>query len=275
MHGAGNDFVVVDGRTEQHDWAHLAVELCDRHFGVGADGLLIVSPSSRAQVAMRMFNPDGSEAEMCGNGIRAFAKWVVEDGAIAPVDDVLAVETKAGVRECRVLRESGLVRRVRVSMGRPLFEATEIGVAVESPAPIKDVPLVLPAGEIKVTCVSMGNPHAVQFIESDPAEYPLESIGPRVEHHPIFPNRVNFHVVRVLDRATLEMRTWERGAGLTLACGTGICAAVVAASIHGLVDGSVDVRAPGGTVHVDWDGRGEVLMTGPASRVFTGETTNN
>lgn len=275
MHGIGNDFVVVDGREDDADWPGLAVKLCDRHFGIGADGLLVVVPSERAAIRMRMFNPDGSEAEMCGNGIRAFSKWVAEAGA-APLDGhSLAVETKAGIRNCTVFEEDGLVRRVRVSMGRPILEANRIPVAVESPAPVKDLSLDLPSGQIRVSCVSMGNPHAIQFIDSDPFAYPMAEIGPTVERHPLFPKGVNFHTVRVIDRSHIEVRTWERGAGLTLACGTGFCASMVAGRLHGLLDDSAEVRGPGGSVRVEWDGAGEVYMTGPAERVFVGELTNN
>jgi diaminopimelate epimerase len=275
MHGTGNDFVVVDGRSVDEDWSRLAAEVCDRHFGIGSDGLLVVLPSEVAQVRMRMFNPDGSEAEMCGNGIRVFTKWVAESGAATLQGDTLRVETKAGIRDCRAFFEGPLVRQVRVAMGTPIVDPTAIPVAVEARPPVKDLRLDLPSGEIRVTCVSMGNPHAVQFIAANPFEYPMAEVGPTVERHPLFPKGTNFHAIRVIDRGLIEVRTWERGAGLTLACGTGVCASAVAARLHGLADDAVRVRVPGGELRVEWDGEGEVYMTGPAQRVYTGELTNN
>ncbi len=272
MHGAGNDYVVVDGRGRDEDWARFARDVCDRHYGVGSDGLLVVAPSAVAQIRMRMFNPDGSEAEMCGNGIRCFTKWVVEDGSVPVNDETIVVETGAGIRTCRVTSRSdeGKVQQVRVDMGKPILAPQAIGVAVEAPAPILDLPLDLPSGRIEVTCVSMGNPHASLFIDTSPFEYPIGTVGPTVEKHPIFPRGTNFHAVRVVDREHLEVSTWERGAGITLACGTGVCASAVAARLHGLVGDRVDVRVPGGTLSVEWDGVGEVFMTGPVERTFTG-----
>ncbi|HEY8490180.1 MAG TPA: diaminopimelate epimerase [Dehalococcoidia bacterium] len=271
MHGAGNDFVVVQAAGEERDWARLATALCDRHFGVGADGLLLALPSERADVRMRMFNPDGTESEMCGNGIRCLAKFAVERGLAAPRDGTVTVETAPGVMACQLFGEGGRVERVRVSMGVPELAPSRIPVAFEGPPPVKDLPLSVDGASYLVTCVSMGNPHAVYFMETPVEEFPLETEGPKVERHPAFPRRVNFGVARVLDRARMELRVWERGAGATLACGSGACAAVVAARLHDLVDGRVDVRLPGGTLTIEWDGRGEVFMTGPATAVFEGE----
>jgi diaminopimelate epimerase len=209
---------------------------------------------------MKMWNPDGSQAEMCGNGIRCFARYVYADH---PVQGVLTVETGAGLKQIRRVQT---LDWVEVSMGRPVLNGSDIPVS-SSANPVLD--LELPDLDLKVTAVSMGNPHAVCFV-ADVDQVALETIGPRVEHHPLFPRRVNFHVCQVIDRLTLKMRTWERGAGLTLACGTGACATAVAAQLHQLVEPAVMVQLPGGALKLTWDGSGEVLMAGPADEVFRG-----
>jgi diaminopimelate epimerase len=270
MHGIGNDFVLLRAQGEEQDWPRLALAMCDRHFGIGADGLILVLPSSRADVGMRMFNPDGSEAEACGNGLRCVVKYVVDEGLVRPRNDQLNVETAIGVLPAQVFTEEGVVKRVRVSMGVPRFAPQEIPVLVEAEPPLKDLPLDIEGERLAVTCVSMGNPHAVHFVDRPVAEFPLESIGPKVENHPLFPQRVDFGVARVLGRGRMEARVWERGAGATLACGSGACAAVVAALLHRLVDSKVDITLPGGTLVVEWDGAGECYLEGPAERVFAG-----
>jgi diaminopimelate epimerase len=219
---------------------------------------------------MRMFNPDGSEAEMCGNGIRCLAKYAVERGIATPTDGAITVDTLAGRLRCEVSGADGRVERVRVSMGRPRLAPDEIPVLAESSGPVLDLPVRVEGGDFRVTCVSMGNPHAVHFTEEPVEAIDLEHIGPRVEHHSAFPRRVNFEVANVLGRDRLRMRVWERGAGLTLACGTGACATAVAARLRGLVDDVVDVELPGGTVRIEWDGAGEVYLSGPAETVFEG-----
>jgi diaminopimelate epimerase len=271
MHGTGNDFVLLRAQEDEQDWSRLAQAMCDRHYGIGADGLILVLPSSRADLGMRMFNPDGSEAEMCGNGLRCLVKYAVEEGVARPRDGRMSVETAVGVLSAQVFGEKGAVERVRVSMGVPRFAPQEIPVLAEGEPPLKDLPLDIDAERLAVTCVSMGNPHAVHFVEQPVAEFPLESIGPKVELHPLFPQRVNFEVVRVLGRERMEARVWERGAGITLACGSGACAAVVAAHIHGLVGERVDITLPGGTLMVEWDRVGECYLEGPAELVFVGE----
>jgi len=271
MHGIGNDFVLLRAQGDEQDWSRLARAMCDRHYGIGADGLILVLPSSRADVGMRMFNPDGSEAEMCGNGLRCVVKYAVDEGLARPRDGRIDVETAVGVLSAQVFGEKGAVERVRVSMGVPRFAPREIPVLVEAEPPLKDLPLDIEGQRLAVTCVSMGNPHAVHFVERPVAEFPLESIGPKVEHHPLFPQRVNFEVVRVLGRERMEARVWERGAGITLACGSGACAAVVAAHVHGLVGERVDITLPGGMLVVEWDGVGECYLAGPAEFVFEGE----
>jgi diaminopimelate epimerase len=271
MHGTGNDFVLLRAQGDEQDWSRLAQAMCDRHYGVGADGLILVLPSSQADVGMRMFNPDGSEAEMCGNGLRCVVKYAVDEGLARPRDGRIGVETAVGVLAAQVFGEKGAVERVRVSMGVPRFAPQEIPVLAEAEPPLKDLPLDIEGQRLAVTCVSMGNPHAVHFVERPVAEFPLESIGPKVEHHPLFPQRVNFEVVRVLGRERMEARVWERGAGITLACGSGACAAVVAAHLHGLVGERVDITLPGGVLVVEWDGAGECYLAGPAELVFVGE----
>jgi diaminopimelate epimerase len=251
------------------DWPGLARRICDRHFGVGADGLIIAFPSTLADRRMRIFNPDGSEPEMCGNGIRCFVKYLLDRGSAQARDGVLRVETEAGVLEARAtLDAAGFVRSVRVAMGAPRLRPRDIGALVEAPAPVRDLPLTAAGEPLALTLVSMGNPHAVHFLDASPDGFDLERIGPAVEHDPLFAHRTNFEVVQVRDRAHMDMRVWERGAGLTLACGTGACAAVVAARLHDDVDDEVEVRLPGGPLRITWDGAGEVYLEGPAARVF-------
>ena len=270
MHGTGNDFVVVDAREQSADWEALARAVCDRHFGVGADGLVLALPTANADLRMRMFNPDGSEAEMCGNGIRCLAKFAVERGIVQPRDRALTVETLAGLLRCEVSGVNGTVQRVRASMGRPRLDPADIPVLAESSGPVLHLPIQIDGGEFDVTCVSMGNPHAVHFTDQPVGEIELELVGPRVEHHPAFPRRVNFEVANVLGRDRLRMRVWERGAGITLACGTGACATAVAARLRGLVGDAVEIELPGGVVRIEWDGQGEVYLSGPAEDVFEG-----
>jgi diaminopimelate epimerase len=263
MHGAGNDFVLVDGRDGcEADWPALAKAMSDRHFGAGGDGLLLVRESTVADFRMDMWNPDGSVSEMCGNGIRCFAKYLL-DGPAAGRDS-LAVETGAGVL---AVQARGSNDWLQVSMGRPVLNGPDIPVLVDS-NPVLDLPL--PELGISVTCVSMGNPHAVQFV-TDVDGVDLATLGPRVERHPLFPHRVNFHPCQVASREELRMRSWERGAGLTLACGTGAAATCVAARLQGLTEETVRIRVPGGDLELAWDGVGEVLLTGPAAYVYKGQ----
>ena len=270
MQGTGNDFVVVDGLRDgasARDWTALARSICDRHFGVGSDGLLLVAPSERADVRMRMWNPDGSESEMCGNGIRCFAKYLYDSGLIGRAE--MKVETGAGVLDLVVHARDGAAERVTVAMGVPELRPERIPVAVAGERAF-DLPLDGVGAEVVVDCVSMGNPHAVMFLDRPVADFPLESVGPRVERHPLFPRRVNFEIVSRRGRGELDARVWERGAGITLACGTGACAVAAAARVKGLIGDRTVVHLPGGALELQWDGRGEVLMTGPAALVFEG-----
>ncbi len=271
LHGTGNDFIVIDARAIERDWSKLAIAICERHFGAGADGILLVKPSSTAALRMVLYNADGSEAEMSGNGMRCFVKYAVDRGLAQQQDGALAIETLAGVLTTRVTLCDGRVESVRVGMGRPRFVPQEIPVAIEAEPPIQDYPLQINGETIAVTCVSMGNPHAVHLIKTPVEGYPLLELGPIVEHHPLFPRRVNFGVARVLLRDRMEARVWERGAGETLACGTGVSAAMVAARLKGLVDDRVTIVQPGGALQLEWDGAGEVFLTGPAVEVYDGE----
>jgi diaminopimelate epimerase len=274
LHGTGNDFIVIDARDLERDWPRVAEAICERHTGAGADGLLLVKPSKVAVLRMVLYNADGSEAEMSGNGMRCFVKYAVERGLAQLRDGAVKIETLAGALTAEATLAAGRVESVRVGMGRPRFAAQEIPVAVEAEPPILKLPLDVDGTTIAVACVSMGNPHAVLFIDTPIVSYPLSAIGPKVERHPLFPARVNFSVARVLSRTEIEASTWERGAGETLACGTGASAVLVAARLQGLVDDRVSIRQPGGLLTLEWDGKGEVFLTGPAVEVYEGEWPN-
>ena len=275
MHGAGNDFVVLDGSGEDRDWASLAVSMCDRHFGIGSDGIILALPSGRCDLRMRMFNPDGSEAEMCGNGIRCLTRYAVERRLARPHDGAITIETLAGDLRCELLGNRGEIERVRVAMGRPRLEPVEIPVVAAGLGPILNHSIDIDGTTYAVTCVSMGNPHAVHFTDIPVQDFRLDLAGPKVEHHADFPKRVNFEIVNVIDRTTVEARVWERGAGLTLACGTGACAIGVALYLTGRSDGLTNIRLPGGELQVEWDGEGDVFLSGPAVEVFRGNWLMN
>ncbi|MBI2288611.1 MAG: diaminopimelate epimerase [Chloroflexi bacterium] len=278
MHGAGNDFVLVEADDRQHDWSQVAVNTCDRHYGIGADGLLVLLPSDVADLRMRIFNADGSEADACGNGLRCMVKYFVSSRLVnSGVREVL-VETMAGVRKGQVYHTAGAVTRIKIAMGRPGFPAKDIPVIIEpgqkNVVDIKAMisfPVAVDGKELPMNFVSMGNPHAVYFSQQPVADFPLSQLGPKVEHHWLFPKRINFEVVRMLDRQRAEARVWERGVGETLACGSGACAIAVAARLHGYIDSEVAIRLPGGVLEVEWDGVGEVLLSGPVETVFSGE----
>jgi diaminopimelate epimerase len=270
-HGAGNDFLLVDGAAGERDWPELATAMCERNLGAGADGLIVALPSEAAHAKMRLFNSDGTEAELSGNGVRCFAKFVVEGSLARPEGDKLRVETGAGEIVVELQRSGGEVIGARVDMGRPRFRPDEIPVAVESEAPVLDVAVSVDGHDYAVNCVSMGNPHAVHFVSSGVAEFPLREVGPKVEHHALFPARVNFEVAQVIDRSHIISRTWERGVGETQACGTGAAAIMVSARLHGLVDDVVHVSEPGGVLTLKWGGDGNVFLTGPAAFVYSGE----
>ncbi len=272
MHGAGNDFIVVDGLSgdlESLDLAGLSLRMCDRHFGVGSDGLILVLPSRAAAFRMRMFNPDGSEAEMCGNGIRCFAKYVYDRGLT--LDTSLSVETLAGVKQLKLSVEDRRVVRVRVDMGSPSLDPESLPVKAPAGADgAARVQMRVGGRKLEGTCVSMGNPHCVVQVD-DIGTFPVEKIGPLIEEHRLFPRRTNVPFVQVVARDRLRARVWERGAGETLACGTGACAAAVACALNGVSGRRVAVELPGGCLEIEWTGDDRVLLEGPAAEVFTGD----
>lgn len=255
--GLGNDFVLIDGRKEKlegRDLASLAINICDRHFGVGADGLLIVWPSQKAHYRMQIFNPDGSEAEMCGNGIRCFAKYVYETDHLS--EEVISVETIAGIILPAVILKNGKVVAVEVDMGVP--------------QKIENSKLKIQNFEFDIQEISMGNPHAVIFTE-DLTRINLSEIGPLIENHPHFPQRTNVEFVKLISEKEIEVIVWERGVGETLACGTGACAAVVATHQAKKTERRVLVHLPGGNLDIEWAEDNHVLMRGPAEKVFEGD----
>ncbi len=271
MQGCGNDYVYVNGFKEKiADEAAAAVKVSDRHFGVGADGLIIIKPSQLADFEMCMYNADGSRGAMCGNGIRCVAKYVYDNGLTDKT--TIAIESMGAVKYIDVSVDGGKVVSAKVDMGAPILKAADIPVICSAEKAV-NLPLEIDGVEYKITCVSMGNPHAVVFIDKSPREIELEKIGRLFENNPIFPDRVNTEFIFVQDRKNLEMRVWERGSGETLACGTGACAAAVAAILNGLADNDVTVHLLGGDLQISWSGRAEdsVFMTGPATTVFSGE----
>ncbi|MFC1980814.1 diaminopimelate epimerase [Chloroflexota bacterium] len=278
MQSAGNDYVLLDTGETHRDWSQMAIAMCDRHLGIGADSLLLLLPSDVAQFQMRIFDLDGSEAEACGNGIRCLAKYIFEKGLIAGGTDEISVETVAGVRKVKLNKKDGKLIGIQANMGKPEFAADKIPVTVNRDgADIVDInsmlsyPVTVDGTELILNLVSMGNPHAVYFWQHPVADFSLSRLGPMVENLAIFPNRVNFEIASVINRQQIEARAWERGVGETLACGSGACAIAVAAQLHGYVDNKVDVNLPGGLLCVEWDGSGDVLLSGPAEIVFTGE----
>lgn len=269
IHGLGNDFVLTrDLDPFRHDLARAARVLCDRHFGIGADGLIVVLPSERADFGMRIFNPDGSEAEMCGNGIRCFAKYVYEEGLTRKT--ALTVETLAGIIKPELKVVADRVAEVRVDMGRPRLLSEEIPVVGFGQGPVKDARIEVEGTEVSFTAVSMGNPHAVVPVE-DLNRVPWQVLGPALESHEAFPRKTNVEFAQVLGPHEVQVVVWERGAGPTLACGTGACATVVALSLTGRLDRHATVHLPGGDLDILWAEDDHVYMTGPATTVFFGE----
>lgn len=273
MHGAGNDYIYTIPDRERDDWDELARSISDRHFGIGADGLILALPSDVADMRMRMFNADGSEAEMCGNGIRCVVKFALEEGLVPAEKDVVTVDTLAGIKTLELFRENGAVVAARVDMGAPEFDPASLPANVEDPGPVIDLPLTVDGVDLRLTLVSMGNPHAIHFVDHHPSEFPLERIGPQVENHALFPRRINFQVVQVLNRGEVNHRVWERGTGITLASGTSASAVCAASRLKGLTDDRLVNHMPGGDLVLEWDGKGSVFMTGPAVRVFDTEWT--
>ena len=277
IQATGNDFIVIDARGTKHNWVEVAKAMCNRHFGVGADGLLLLLPSEIADFKMRIFNPDGSEAETCGNGLRCFAKYVIENGLIEADERELMIETLAGIKKLRPQIEDGRVSRVQVSMGVPKLKTEDIPVVVEQSRGTLDITLPLcytvtvSGRSLPLRLVSMGNPHAVCFVDESVSEFPLAEFGPEIECHPSFPQRTNFEIANIVNREQVTARIWERGVGETLSCDSGACAIAVAARLCAYVTSPVDITLPGGILSVEWSEEGEVLLAGPVEQVFTGE----
>lgn len=270
MHGIGNDYVYVNCFEEAvNNPSAVARFVSDRHFGIGSDGLILIKPSDKADCTMDMYNLDGSKGAMCGNGIRCVAKYVYDYGIVEKAD--LSVETGAGIKYLHLTLENGKVSTVQVNMGAPILEAVKIPVISEKEI-VLDETIDVEGTVYHMTAVSMGNPHAVVYLNEGVKNLEIEKIGPAFENHPRFPDRVNTEFVQVLDRKTVEMRVWERGSGETLACGTGACAVAVSSILNGFTEDEVTVKLLGGDLKIRWDREENmVYMTGPATKVFDGE----
>jgi len=278
MQGAGNDFILVETSDMQRDWSQVTVAMCDRHYGIGADGLLLLLPSDIADFRMRIFNTDGSEAKACGNGLGCLVKYFADRGSANSGTKEILVETVTGIRRAKVYKVTGKVTKVQTGMGKPEFGDKDIPVIIgQGEGNVVDIKsmitysMTIDGKELCLSLVSMGNPHGIYFCHHPVSDFPLSRLGPRVEQHKIFPKGVNFEVARVLNRQQIEARVWEKGVGETLACGSGACAITVAARLQGYIDNKVDIKLPGGILEVEWDGVGEVFLSGPAETVFTGK----
>ncbi len=269
MHGCGNDYIYVDCTKERmEDIPETAIRVSDRHFGIGSDGLILIQPSKTADFMMDMYNNDGSRGKMCGNGIRCVAKYVYDYGLTNKKQ--LRIETLSGIKVLDLTVEDGKVTWVTVDMGAPITDTALIPAKSDKDLLIRE-PITVDDQIYEITCVSMGNPHAVVFVE-DTASLPLKTIGPKFEHHEMFPERINTEFIQVIDRSHIRMRVWERGSGETLACGTGACASVVACILNGLTEHEVTVHLLGGDLKIRYDEKqNTVFMTGPAVKVFDGE----
>ena len=270
MHGLGNDYVYMDAINQKiENREDLAKKVSDRHFGIGSDGLILICESKVADFRMQMFNSDGTEAEMCGNGIRCVGKFVYDKKMTDK--DVITIETLAGIKTLRLTIKNGKVEKARVDMGEPILEPGKIPV-ISKEMLVKNLNLNLIDREFKFTCVSMGNPHAVTFIDEDVKDFELEKYGKVAEVDKVFPRRTNVEFINIVDKNNIKMRVWERGAGETLACGTGACASAVAAVLNNYTERQVTVELLGGNLEIEWNkDDNHVYMTGPATTVFEGE----
>jgi len=275
MHGLGNDFILIDcpnkSLGDSSFLSYLAKKLCNRNFGIGADGLILILPSSKADLRMRIFNYDGSEAQMCGNGIRCFAKYAYENKLISK--NKFTVETLAGTITPELIFKDKEISGIKVDMGIPKLRRREIPMEGEDTPTVVDETLKInPEQILKITCVSMGNPHCIMFVD-DVQSIPVDEIGPKIENHPLFPEKTNVEFIQILNKQEINFRVWERGVGETLACGTGACAALVAAVLNNKTDRKATIHLPGGDLDIQWTDDGHVYMTGPAELVFRGEMT--
>lgn len=273
MHGLGNDFILVDclnkSLGDSSFLSYLAKKLCNRNFGIGADGLILILPSSRADLRMRIFNFDGSEAQMCGNGIRCFAKYAYENKLVSKIK--FTVETLAGIIIPELVFKDKEISGIIVNMGTPKLRRREIPMNGEdSPTVVDETLKINPEQTFKITCVSMGNPHCITFV-NDVQSISVDEIGPKIENNPLFPEKTNVEFIQVLNNQEINFRVWERGVGETLACGTGACAALVASVLNKKTDRIATIHLPGGDLDIRWADDGYVYMTGPAELVFKGE----
>ena len=269
MHGLGNDYVYIDAINQKiENESSLAKFVSNRHFGIGSDGLILICKSDIADFQMRMFNSDGSEAEMCGNGIRCVGKFVYDKGLTDKT--TVKIETLAGIKTLVLNTKDGKVETARVDMGEPILEAEKIPV-ISKEQPVKNLELEVENKKFKFTCVSMGNPHAITIVENT-KEFDVEKYGKILEVDKAFPKKANIEFAQIIDKENIKMRVWERGAGETLACGTGACATAVACNLNGLTDRKVNIELLGGTLNIEWNEKdNHVYMTGPAVTVFDGE----
>ena len=271
MEGCGNDYVYINGFTQSvpaEEKPALVRRLSDRHFGIGGDGVIFINPAKEADFEMEMWNADGTRSEMCGNGIRCVARYVYDFGLTDQKE--FSIVSAGKVKYMTLYEQDVQISAVRVNMGQPILEADQIPVRADH-SPVINVPIEVQGKEYRMTCVSMGNPHAVVFVDST-EDFPLEQVGPYFENHPCFPNRTNTEFVQVIDRSRVRMRVWERGTGETLACGTGCCATAVACVLNGLTDNAITVEVLGGALQIEWDRDNDLVwMTGPATVVFSGE----
>ncbi|MFW6437685.1 MAG: diaminopimelate epimerase [Armatimonadota bacterium] len=272
MHGLGNDYVYVDGHDQdldRFDLGKLAKIVSDRHFGIGSDGLILILPSEIADFRMRIFNPDRSESNMCGNGMRCCAKYVYEHGLTDRTD--LTFETLAGIIRPKLKVEDGVVTSVSVDMGEPRLARKDVPFTQGDPdEPVIHEELDVGGQTVRITAVSVGNPHCIQFVDSV-EEAPVLTLGPKIEYHPAFPDRTNVEFIEIVDREHAKMRVWERGAGETLACGTGATATCVACVVNDLTERAIEVELLGGTLEIEWRDDNHLFMTGPAVEIYTGE----
>ena len=269
MHGLGNDYVYMDAINQIiKDRNELAKKVSDRHFGIGSDGLILICKSNIADFRMQMFNSDGTEAEMCGNGIRCVGKFVYDNGFTNKKN--LTIETLAGIKKLELITKNEKVEAVKVDMGEPILEPEKIPV-ISKEIPVNDLNLNIIDKNLKFTCVSMGNPHAITFIDENVNEFDVEKYGRLVEINEVFPKKTNVEFINIINKNKIKMRVWERGAGETLACGTGACASAVAAIINGYTDRNMIVELLGGNLEIEWNKNdNHIYMTGPAKIVFKG-----
>jgi len=269
MHGLGNDFIIVTGEPKLPEQAsELAIKLCDRFFGIGADGLVYILPSEKADFMMRIMNSDGSEAEQCGNAIRCVSKYVFDHGLIEKTE--ISIETiGAGAQKVQLFLKDGKVDTVRVDMGQPILKGTQVPTTIDQDI-VKEYPIEVDGREFRFTAVSMGNPHCVIYVD-DAINMDLLTWGPKLETHPMFPRKINVEFATVKSRDYVDMRVWERGAGPTLACGTGACATLVSSVLNGLTDRAATISLKGGNLFIEWNETdNHVYMTGPAAEVYKG-----